>query len=151
MQGRSTSHSISVFFWMTNNKVRRRPHVYVFDWKRRFFFFVLTHRPHVSGEFGHENASFQKRRTFVYIWTDENRGFRVRWRHASYTSTYIHRFVDWRKRFEYTLRVDVRNLSQTGKRFSVFKNIRIPMDGALIQVYAVDKGMKLAGVKTKVP
>ena len=32
---------------------------------------------------------------------------------------------------------------------SVFKNIRIPMDGALIQVYAVDKGMKLAGVKTK--
>ena len=25
------------------------------------------------------------------------------------------------------------------------------MDGALIQVYAVDKGMKLAGVKTKGP
>ena len=25
------------------------------------------------------------------------------------------------------------------------------MDGALIQVYAVDKGMKLAGVKTKKP
>ena len=124
-------------------------HTYTFLTENGDFFFGLTHRPHVSGEFGHENASFQKRRTFVYMWTDENRGFRVRWRHASYTSTYIHRFVDWRKRFEYTLGEDVRNFSQTGKRISVFKNIRIPMDGALIQVYAVDKGMKLAGVKTK--
>ena len=50
-----------------------------------------------------------------------------------------------------TLRVDPRKFTQTGKRISVFKNIRIPMDGALIQVYAVDKGMKLAGVKTKGP
>ena len=109
----------------------------------------MTHRPHVSGEFGHENASFQKRRTFVYMWTDETEVFEYDdVMHHILIRISIHR---WRKRFEYTLRVDVRNLSQTGKRFSVFKNIRIPMDGALIQVYAVDKGMKLAGVKTKVP
>lgn len=83
------------------------------------------------------------------MWTDETEVFEYDdVMHRILIRISIHR---WRKRFEYTLRVDVRNLSQTGKRFSVFKNIRIPMDGALIQVYAVDKGMKLAGVKTKVP
>ena len=48
----------------------------------------LAYRPHVSRENGHRNASFQKRSperrflktlaTRLYVWANENGGFRIR-------------------------------------------------------------------------
>ena len=65
-------------------------HKYPFLFENRFFFSDLVYRPHVSGE-NTENGSFKnapqsedfrKRRLFVYVWKDEDGGFRTLWRRA---------------------------------------------------------------------
>ena len=66
--------------------------------KTDFFFSSLAYRRHVSGKNGHRKRIFSKtlsrveifwkRRLFVYMWTDVNGGFRIRW---CYTSK-IHHF-----------------------------------------------------------
>ena len=74
--------------------------MYPFLFENRDFSSGLADRPHVSGENGHwkrifsKNASqsgdFWKRRLLVYVKPKENRGFRVRWCHTSYTSSMTH-------------------------------------------------------------
>ena len=87
-------------------------------------------------------------RLLVYVWTDENAGFRIQWCHTSYTSStthapygmlvYFHRFsvFVWtsKKRCEY-LRVGrifyfiLFLFWKRRKKISVFKNIRILWKG----------------------
>ena len=102
-----------------------------------------------------ENASYQnafQRGDFwinlllVYVWTDENGGFRIPWSHTSYTTrimhapegmlSYFHRFlncVDGRKLWKrfvwkpYSL--------GSGDKVSVSNNIRIRVDKLLFIIY----------------
>jgi len=39
---------------------------------------VLTFRQHVNGVLGIKNTGFRKQRLTVFLWTDENGGFRIR-------------------------------------------------------------------------
>ena len=39
---------------------------------------VLTFRQHVNGVLGIKNTGFRKHRLTVFLWTDENGGFRIR-------------------------------------------------------------------------
>ena len=70
---------------------------YPFLFEHGYFFSGLAHRPHISGENGHrkrifsktlstQSGNFWKRRLFVYVWTDEDGGFQIRWCHISYTA-----------------------------------------------------------------
>ena len=125
-------------------------HMYPFLFENRDFSSGLADRPHVSGENGHwkrifsKNASqsgdFWKRRLLVYVKPKENRGFRVRWCHTSYTSSMTHAswgilsyfhcfsFYTWKgENNSNTLRVGAYFLKKE-ETSSVFKNIGIRMD-----------------------
>ena len=46
--------------WQTHRRLRPRPHVSVFVWKRRFFSSGLAYRPHVSSENDQRKRIFSK-------------------------------------------------------------------------------------------
>ena len=60
--------------------------------KADIFFSGFAYCPHVSGENSHrkwifsknalQSGDFWKRQLFIYAWTDENGGFRIRWCHV---------------------------------------------------------------------
>ena len=117
---------------------RPPPHVSLFLWKRRFFFLCFGLPSTRTREYGHRKCIFKKLsgeetwtfRLIVFVWTDENGGFRIRWSHKSYSTD------------SNTLRVNERFLLlllfyfififfENRKKISVFKNIRIRVDEAL--------------------
>ena len=71
-----------------------------FVWKRIFFPSDFAYRPLVFGENDHrithlfknalQSVDFWKRWPLVYVWTDENAGFRIRGRNASFTASMTH-------------------------------------------------------------
>ena len=62
-----------------------------YDAGENCFFFCSLRPVHTySVETVTENASFQRRRLLVYVWTDGSRGFRVWWCHTSYTTSITH-------------------------------------------------------------
>ena len=93
---------ISGYVWTGPKTVLWGPiHMYQFLFENGYFFSPgLTYRPHVCLENGHRkrifsknalhSGHFWKRRLFVYVWTDKNGGYRIRWCHTSYTSSMTH-------------------------------------------------------------
>ena len=68
--------------------------------KTHFFSSDFAYRPLVFGENDHrvsylfknalQSEDFWKRWALVYVWTDENAGFRIRWRNAPFTASMTH-------------------------------------------------------------
>ena len=66
-------------------------HKHPISLKTEIFFSVLAFRPFFRKaqvfKNGPQSGDFWKRLPFVNVWTDENRGFRIRWCHTSYRIT----------------------------------------------------------------
>ena len=103
-------------------KLRPRPQVTVLIWKRGFFFPPVCPTIHTYPvKTVTENASFpnvsrsgdfwKRHQTIVFVWTEENGGFRIRWchticsacpvEHAIVFPSFLRVRVDGRKRFKY--------------------------------------------------
>ena len=86
------------------NAKTNRPHdaygTFRFCLKTHFFSSDFAYRPLVFGENDHrvtylfknalQSEDFWKRWPLVYVWTDENAGFRIRWRNAPFTASMTH-------------------------------------------------------------
>ena len=75
-------------------------------------------------ENGRQSGVFWKRRFILFVWTEENGGFRIRWCHSSYSACPVwHAFVfPLFQRFRWDGR---KWFFENGKKLSVFYNIRI--------------------------
>ena len=73
-------------WYYTNSQQREVNTLYIF--KRP--------RPHVFGYFwkGSPEWSFWKRALSVFVWTDANAGFRIRWCHTSYSACLVRDAID---------------------------------------------------------
>ena len=60
------------------------------SWKRKFFFTDTASVHTYMMKTINENGTFRKRCFHVYVWTDENVGFRIRWCNTSFTTTVTH-------------------------------------------------------------
>ena len=70
-------------------KIRPRPHLSGYFLKQEIFlrFSLPSTRERRSFKNGPWSGDFKKRRLLVYVWTDANGGFRIRWCHTLYTTT----------------------------------------------------------------
>ena len=77
--------------WLPKRQFKAESTRICFCLKADIFSSGFAYCPHASGENSHrkwifsknalQSGDFWKRRLFIYEWTDENRGFRIRWCH----------------------------------------------------------------------
>ena len=103
---------------------------------------VLTFRQHVNGVLRIKNTGFRKHRLTVFLWTDENGGFRIRRCHTKSPSpdhTSYSAFHACKECYHdsNTLRVEAYFFSITEQNISVFKiiQIRVADSFVLSEVY----------------